>query len=528
MVFDVLTVENTRKVDEIMIKKMGIPGIFLMENAGRSVAQAIREYFKGLFPLKVIVVSGKGNNGGDGFVTARHLANYGSNVKVFVLCKKSELKGDAKYHYNLLKKYENINVIHFNGKRNFLDELIEDVYSSDLVVDAIFGTGFKGEVKGLYREIIRIINEMSQFVVSIDIPSGINGNSSTPKGDHVEANMTIALGSLKPAHIFPPAEDACGEVYVGKIGAEERIFRDYSEFKLVNYELASITFRERPLDSHKGVYGHTVIIGGSYGKAGAVYLSAISALKAGAGLVTIVEPNSIYPITASHSPEIMHFPVRDKNGMIDPAEISKIVEFLEDKDSVVIGPGMGVDKKFKDFILKIVNTTDIPVIIDADGLNNLGTDVRKLRREDVFLTPHPGEFIRISGYDETSIMENRWLSGLKFHNETELNFVLKGYRSTVFLGGIGYVVKHGNPGMATAGSGDVLSGILGGLLGSHYPEVLTSDYKFLSGVLLHSVAGDIASEKIGEESITAMDIVENIAQAIDLIKGKDEEIHKHE
>ncbi len=528
MVFNILSVENTRKVDEIMIKEMGVPGILLMENAGRSVAQAIREYFEDQSPLRVVVVSGKGNNGGDGFVTARHLANYGNDVKIFVLCKKNELKGDAKYHYNLLKKYENIDIVHFDGKPRFLDELVDDAYNSDIVVDAIFGTGFKGEVRGIYREIIRIINEMSQFIVSIDIPSGINGDTATPEGEHVEANMTIALGSLKPAHIFPPAEDACGEVYVGSIGAEEKIFRDYSEFKLVNYKLAYLTFEERPLDSHKGTYGHTVIIGGSYGKAGAVYLSAISALKAGAGLVTIVQPNSIYQITASYLPEIMHFPVRDKNGMIDPSELPRILRFLEDKDSIVIGPGMGVDRRFRDFILEIVNSTDIPVVIDADGLNNLETDVRKLRKENVYLTPHPGEFIRISGYDKYTVMENRWLSGLKFHNETGLNFVLKGYRSTVFLGGIGYVVKHGNPGMATAGSGDVLSGILGGLLGSYHPEDLNQDYKFLSGVILHSVAGDIASENKGEESMTAMDIVENIGPAIDLIKGKDEEIHEHE
>ncbi len=523
----VLSTKKSREIDRIMMDKFLVPGEILMENAGRSIANAIFEKFETITLKEFTVVCGKGNNGGDGFVIARHLLNKGSRVNVFIIAKEEELKGDALFHYKILKNYTK-NIMFYDGSDEFFNELKTSILNSDATVDAIFGTGFKGEVKGKYKEIIEIINELSNYTVSVDIPSGIGGDDVTPKSKtHIFADITIALASLKPANIFPPAEYVCGEVYIGDISANQSIISKEADFILTDSSQFLGFFDERELNSHKGTFGHVVIVGGSYGKAGAVALSAMSSQKAGAGLVTVIEPERIYPIVASYYPEIMHFPVKEKNGMIDPGEYSKILKFIEDKDAVVIGPGMGLDKDFREFILNLVNKTNIPFVIDADALNNLKEDVRLLRKENVILTPHPGEFERISGYTKSSIKENRWYKGLDFLKETGINFILKGYRTTIYTNELkegGYIITAGNPGMATGGSGDSLSGILGAFLARKDRDEYPFTSKIIAGTYIHALSGDLAAEEKGEESLTAEDIANYIPQAIKKVKKEHENL----
>ncbi len=524
----ILSVKNSRKVDEIAFNDYKFHSPLLMENAGRSVVEAIETSYGDVSDKQITVVSGKGNNGGDGMVVARHLYNRGANVVLILLTSPSKLKGDPKINYRILKNY-NIEIIKIISEKQ-IKKLSESIIESDIIVDAIFGTGFKGEASGFYKKIIDEINKNANFIVSIDIPSGINGDDISPKGTHIFADMTVSLANLKPAHIFPPAEEYCGDVFVGDIGIPIEIIENNALFKMVDEEDFLELLLERERDTHKGSFGHTVVIGGSYDKSGAIALATKAALRVGAGLVSAAIPKSIIERVATLNPEIMYLPLEEKEGLISEDNINKLLLFLEDKSSVVIGPGMGVSSGLKNLILNIIEKTDIPMVIDADALNNLKEDVRKIRRDNIVLTPHPGEFERISGFDKKEIKRNRWFKGVEFSRETDLNIVLKGYKTLIGFGKTEkfYINPTGNPGMATGGTGDVLSGILGGLLAQNNSSI-SFKARILGGVFLHSLAADLAVGEIGEESLIASDIIDYLPYAFEYLKeGEDEEFEDDE
>ncbi len=518
----VLSVKNSRKVDEIAFNDYKFQSSLLMENAGRSVVDAIENSFGEVEDTDIVVISGKGNNGGDGMVTARHLYNRGANVTLFLLTSPSKLKGDPRINYKILKNY-NIEIIKIL-KVNDIKKLSQYLNNADMVVDAIFGTGFKGIVSGFYEKIIKDINDKSKFTVSIDIPSGINGDIINPEGEHIFADLTVSLANLKPAHVLPPSEEYCGEVFIGDIGIPQEIVEKNSLFKMIDEEDFMELLLDRELDTHKGTYGHTVIIGGSRDKSGAVALAAKAALRVGAGLVSVAVPESIIDRISSNTPEIMYFPLKEKNGLISSENEEALLKFLKDKSSIVIGPGMGVSPELKRLILNLINKTDLPVVIDADALNNLGEGIKDIRKENIVLTPHPGEFERISGIDKSEIKKNRWIKGIEFAEKNGFNLILKGYKTLIGFGKTKefFVNPTGNPGMATGGTGDVLSGILGGLLSSN-DSLIGFKAKILGGVFIHSLAADLAVNRIGDQSLIASDIIDYLPVAFDYLKTGGEE-----
>jgi len=515
----ILSVKGSRQVDNISINDYNFPSEFLMENAGRSITESIQNEFGSVENRVCSIISGKGNNGGDGIVIARHLYNAGAKVNLILLTSPSNLKGDPKTNFNIIKNYDIKIIVSENiddWKKN-----LEIIKKSEISVDAIFGTGFKGKLKGFYRDVVKDINLNSNIIVSVDVPSGVNGDNINPESDSIRADLTIALANYKMAHVFPPAENHSSKSLVGNIGIPPEIIIKNALFKLIDLNDFSDLFAQRESNSHKGTFGHTVILGGSKGKSGAISMAALAALRSGTGLVTIASPESIVQKIASFSPEIMYFPLEEEKGMISKNNYNKIIKFLFDKDSLVIGPGMDTSEDLKNIILKIINNVDIPVVVDADGLNNLGPEIQKIDKKNIVYTPHPGEFKRISNFSKKEIKENRWLKGIEFAKKYNLNLVLKGYKTLVCFGNqkTGYINPTGNPGMASGGTGDVLSGILGAFL-SLQDTSISFDSRILGGVFIHSLAGDLASIEIGEQSLIATDILDFLPKAFCSLKNE--------
>ena len=518
----VLSVKDSRAVDSIAMNDYKFPSELLMENAGRSVVDAIESRFGSVEGKVITVVSGKGNNGGDGIVVARHLHNRGAIVFLILLTSPSKLKGDPKINFKILKNYDiEIYTATTEKKWEKLSDLLD---ISEIAVDAIFGTGFKGKVEGFYRKIIDDINKRANTIVSIDIPSGINGDEPFPEGEHILADLTVSMASFKPAHILPPSEEYCGHTVIGDIGIPLEIIEEKALYRILSPDDFPSFPYERDNNSHKGTYGHTVILGGSRDKSGAVVMAAKAALRAGAGLVTVASISSVIERVANSIPEAMFFKLDENNGLISGKDADKFINFLDDKTSLVIGPGMGVSKGLKSFMEKILKKVQIPIIIDADGLNNLKKDVKRFSRDNIVFTPHPGEFGRISGIKKESLSKNRWIEGIKFAKETGLNLVLKGYKTLISFGGKNsYINPAGNPGMATGGSGDVLSGILGGVLAQKLSQSNFQEAVLFS-VFIHSLAADLAAIEKSEESLIATDIIEYMPKAFKYLRENEEEI----
>ncbi len=522
----VLTVKDSRAVDSIAMGDYRFPSELLMENAGRSVVDAIENSFGEVEGKLITIVSGKGNNGGDGIVVARHLYNRGAIVYLILLTSPSKLNRDPRINYKILKNY-NVDIFIVKDEKKW-KKYLDLIEESDIVVDAIFGTGFKGSVKGFYNAVIRDINDKAKAIVSIDIPSGINGDTLIPEGNHIYADLTVSMASFKPAHVLPHSEEYCGHTVVGDIGIPPEIIQERALFKILSPEDFPFFPIERDLNSHKGDFGHLVILGGSRDKSGAVIMAAKAALRAGAGLVTVASVPSVIERVANSVPEAMFYPLEERDGLIYCKDQKEFLNFLKDKTALVIGPGMGVSDELKKLILKLTKELSIPIIIDADGLNNLKEGVKKIKKRNIVFTPHPGEFERISGIKKEKIKNNRWVEGIEFSKKYGTNLVLKGYKTLICFGdGDCYVNPAGNPGMATGGSGDVLSGILGGILAQKEASSLFES-SVLFSVFIHSLAADLAVGEKGEDSLIATDIIDYLPKAFGYLRedyeGYDEEV----
>lgn len=503
-----------REIDRKAINDIGIPGIVLMENAGRSAFEEISKRFPDLRKKKISILCGKGNNGGDGFVIARHLINNGITPDIYLFGNESDVKGDARINLSiLLKMGVKINTI--NNEDDW-DKFKENIKDSEIIIDSIFGTGFQGRLEGLWEKIFADINSYRGFKVAIDIPSGLSSDTFMVKEPSFRADLTITMAAPKIPHVFPPASEKVGEFVVADIGIPQFLFENSSYFlELITEEriLNSKIFKKRKRDSHKGDYGHVVVIAGSMGKTGAAVLAGLSVLKAGAALVTIATPKSCLPIIASSSPEIMTFPLEEtEDGTISEVSLPAILKFVEDKDAVILGPGITTNPSTVEFVIEFLKNSKIPTIVDADGINSIATFPSIVKgKSHIALTPHPGEFGRVLKITPRDILNNRIDIVRHFAMENGCFIVLKGWRTLIGEPeGRVFVNPTGNPGMATGGSGDVLSGILGGFL-AQTRDILES---LILGVYLHGLSGDIGAEKKGEISLTAMDILENLPDAI--------------
>ncbi|MFO7153050.1 MAG: NAD(P)H-hydrate dehydratase [Bacillota bacterium] len=506
-----------REIDKRAIEVYGVPGIVLMENACRAVAVAAKRridevYGKKNFPLKVAVVCGKGNNGGDGFGAARHLANMGFEVSVFLASPSGEVSGDAAVN---LKVTKNMGIPVIELKDTDGPDKIRGIFEGfHSIVDALFGTGLRGEVKGLPRELIEAINASGLPVIAVDIPSGICGRTGRVLGAAVRADVTVTMGLLKVGLLLYPGAAYAGRVVVVDIGIPRRVFDEFeAEALLLMPELVESWVRPPAPDAHKGDMGRVFILAGSRGMTGAAALSGLGAARCGAGLVTLGVPESLNDILEVKVTEVMTLPLPDTGeGTLSEKALEPALEFARRCDAVVLGPGLSRHRETEKFVRSFVAECERPMVIDADGINNLSgaPEILKDARAPVVLTPHPGEMARLLSTTPREVQQNRWDAVRRAGDTFGCTVVLKGARTLIYSpGNPVYVNPTGNPGMATGGSGDVLAGMIGALLGRGLDALEAS----AAAVYLHGLAGDAAAEKKGEIPLVAGDIVENIPEA---------------
>ena len=517
-----LTAAQMRAMDSYAIDTLGIPGMVLMENAGRCVVDTIEEYFEPEEPLRVAIFCGKGNNGGDGFVVARHLAQRGHYPVAYLLCPRGDLKGDAAANAEIAARIGlDIREVPDGEAVAGIDF---DARDFDLVVDAIFGTGLDSAVRGHTLGAVDMINASGLPVVAVDLPSGLNADSGVLLGPAVEADLTVTFAYTKIAHVLPPAESLTGEVVVADISIPAAGEGDDLNTYLLTDELVAPLIQPREPGSHKGTYGHLLAVAGSLGKGGAAAMVGRSALLAGAGLVTVGVPVSLTGILESSVLETMTLPLPQAEGGVIAAEALEVVlEALDDKTALAFGPGIGVAPATVELVRGLVEKVKVPMVIDADGVNAFAGEREKLRSDsaDIIITPHPGEMARLLGVGIDDVQADRIGVARKVATENGVFVVLKGYRTVVAApSGAVYVNMSGNPGMATAGSGDVLTGLVAGLVAQRDVPPLEAA---LVGVYVHGLAGDLAAEFHGEISLTAGDIMAAVSEAFLELTEEDED-----
>ena len=508
--------EQMREIDRTAIEELGIPGIVLMENAALKVLEQIKDSESDITYKSIIIFCGKGNNGGDGFAVARHLFNMGANVLVVLLGDKKEIKGDALTNYSIIEKL-GVKIVEVKDDTH-LEEIAASLYLCDLVIDAILGTGTKGRITGVTGDVIQLINFSGRHTISIDIPSGINGDTGEICGDSVSADRTVTFVLPKIGLFSYPAADYVGKLIVADISIPNRIIQAQNiNINIVEKEYIKDLLPVRRRDSNKGDYGSSFIVAGSEGMAGAAAMTALACLRTGSGLVTLGVPRTLSGILAAKLTEAMVLPLEDdENGVISVNSIVTIVDKANRADVVVVGPGLSGNESIISVTEAILSESYSPVVVDADGINALSTNINVLKqcKCPVILTPHPGEMSRLTGLTVQHIQANRIEIARSFAQEWNVYLVLKGARTiTAFPDGSIYINSTGNPGMATGGTGDALAGMIASLVG----QGISIGDAAVAGVYLHGLSGDIAASSKGEYSLIATDLIEAIPSAIQTI-----------
>ncbi len=508
-----LNAAESRELDRISQENYGIPSYSLMTRAGEAVASALVERFPDA-AADVLVVAGKGNNGGDGFVAARRLIQDGFAVRAVLVGRAADLKGDAARAYAEFRASGG-KAIEAPGESS-LDSALR--IRPGAVVDAIFGTGLNAEVKDGPRRAIELVNSFAVPTVAVDIPSGVNSDTGAVMGAAVQASLTVTFGFAKFGHVSYPGAGRCGALQIADIGFAPRAIDELSPRGrfLERADLRHL-IRARPVDAHKGMYGHPLVIAGSRGKSGAVLLASRAALRTGAGLVTAAVPESIQPIVAAGQAELMTEPIADRDGHFDGAHAPAALKMLLDgKNALIVGPGIGVSddtKRLIEWLISDASERERPMLIDADGLNALaaiGCEALKRARGAAVLTPHPGEAARLLGVTPALINDDRVSAARTLAERTGATVLIKGARSVIASpDGAIYVNSTGNPGMSTPGMGDALSGMVGALLGQHLRPL---DALAL-GVFLHGYAADRVAARMGRVGYIAGDLIDELPAA---------------
>ncbi len=508
----VLDAAQMREADRRTIDDIGIPSPVLMENAGRQVVGAIVEAFGPLVGARVAVVAGRGNNGGDGFVVARVLTGCGVDVSVFLLGSAADVRGDARLNLEVLGRL-NVAVTEVADRAAWAAHR-DSVLSADLIVDALFGTGLASALDGVARQIVEDLNDSDVPVVAVDLPSGLSGSTHVPPGPHVQASMTVTFAAPKVPLVLMPARASAGDVVVADIGIPQDVIVSLGGpwLELVEGEHVRDVLPDRPPETHKGQVGHVLIVAGSRGKTGAAHLAAVGALRSGAGLVTVATPASCVPIVAAMGAEYMTVPLpEDENGTVSADALPAILACQA--DVIAVGPGLGTGSGTTAVVAGLLAASDRPLVLDADALNVLSASRGPLagRSRTVVLTPHPGEMARLSGVTTADVQADRIAVATRVAAETRASVILKGHQTLVVTpsGRVG-VNPTGNPGMATGGSGDVLSGTVAAWLG----QLADVEDACRLAVYLHGAAGDLAAERHGEVSMTAGDLADCLGEAI--------------
>jgi len=506
------TSSQMKDLDSKSIKNFNIPDIVLMENASKAAFITIKKYFGNVENKKVYVFAGLGNNGGDALALARHLFNTGAVVLVGLVAHPDNLNPSPKVNYEILSSM-NVPIEIINNVND-----VNDVFLAhcDIIIDGLFGIGLSRNIEGVFYDIIEKINNSSAYKVALDIPSGINADNGEMLGIAVKADLTVTFALAKPGHFLYPGKEFCSQLEIVDISTPKILI---DEFKPTFNALVKGDFylEDRPKNSHKGNFGHVAIVGGSIGKSGAVILSSLACLRTGAGLVSAVIPNCINTAFESSCIEAMSYPVCDNEGFFSKESFSSIIDFVKDKDVICFGMGLGV---FDGAIELLKNLIELgkPMVIDADGLNVLSqnTDILKLAKSKIVLTPHPKEFSRLIKQPTSYVIKNRLKLIKDFANNYNVIVVLKMADTLISDGDCIYINTTGNPGLATGGSGDVLSGIIASLISQGKNAICASKL----GVYIHGLSADLALNQYCENALLPTDVINYITKAIEMLKTK--------
>jgi NAD(P)H-hydrate epimerase len=512
----ILTAAEMKEVDRLTIARYQVAGLALMENAGRAVAEFIQSRFRDLPSRRIVVLCGKGNNGGDGFVAARHLRKAGATPQVFLVGKPSELKGDAATNLNRWMKAGKL-----NPDAALSSEFFAKLPPGSIVVDALLGTGVRGVVEGRLRDVIDAVNEREsgRYVVAVDIPSGSQADTGDVEGAAIVADYTITFTAPKPGLVDREGGHRVGSLHVRRIGSPPELIDEIGKGSLrwsEPAEFAPFAF-PRKADGNKGDYGHALVVAGSVGKSGAAVLASWAALRTGAGLVTVATPEPILPIVAAHTPEIMTEPLAaTRAGTISERSLEGglFAKILSGKRALALGPGLTTQSETQTFIRTVVGDRSVPIVLDADGLNAFAGRASELKHSEghLCITPHPGEMARLLGITAREVQARRVELTQQAARDWNAVVVLKGASTVIGApDGNAYINSTGNPGMATGGTGDVLTGMLAGLTAqfgaSDWPRLLAF------GAYLHGLAGDIAYADSGKAPLMASDLIRAIPGA---------------
>lgn len=511
----IVNADQMRELDRRASQEFGVPSIILMENAGMRAFDLIYSILCETGAHRVAIVCGRGNNGGDGFVVARHLHQVSAEVQAFLVGKKEEVKGDARVNLEIAEK-SGIPVAEIKD----IGSLRKALAHSDLIVDALFGTGIKGEITGLSGEVIDAINACGRPVVAIDLPSGLDADTGQICGRCVVADATVTFGLPKIGLATYPGAQYAGEVNVVDIGIPPIAFETsgintfYTEDEDVLDRLPI-----RPIDAHKGTFGHAAIIAGSVGLTGAAAMTAVAAVRIGAGLVTLGVPESLNDILEAKVTEVMTIPMPETaERSFSKNAVGKALELIARCDAVAIGPGLGRNPETVEFIHKLLPEIEIPMVIDADGLNAIAEDVSVFAKlkAPLVITPHPGEMSRLTGTTTQIVQSNRLSAALDTAKRFGSVLVLKGAGTVISSpDGQAWINSTGSPAMASGGTGDVLTGSIVGLLAQGLSPLDAA----ICSVYIHGRAGEIAAEEIGESGVAATDLLPLLTRVMKELKA---------
>ena len=517
----VLNTAQMGAADQRTIDEIGIPSVVLMENAGRQVVAAMEQQLGPLAAQRAAVVCGKGNNGGDGFVVARVLEAKGVETRVYLLVPASDIQGDARVNLSALDAV-GVPVVDVAEPDAWAAELSE-ITASDVVVDALFGTGLTRPVDGHWRTVVGDLNACGVPIVSVDLPSGLSADTARLIGETIDASLTVTLGAPKLPLLVPPAATQAGHVVVADIGIPDTVLEtlDGPRVEVINSAWARGQVVPRSDDIHKGDCGRVLVVAGSTGKTGAAQLAALGALRSGAGLVTVATPRVCQSVVSTLMPEYMTVGLaHTADGVVSADAVETIL--AERCDVLAVGPGLGQSAGARAFVRALVDRTRMPLVLDADGLNAFADDAAGLvgrDGRDLVITPHPGEMARLMGTTVDHVQTHRVEVARELATTRALYVVLKGARTVVATPqGTVLINVTGNPGMATAGTGDVLAGVVAAWLA----RLLDAETACALGVFLHGLAGDLAAAEQSEVALIASDLADHLGPAVLALTSEDE------
>lgn len=509
-----LTSEQMQEADKLTINELGIPGAVLMENAGAGLHRALWEKVPGLREKSVLVLAGAGNNGGDGFVLARKLLLDGVRVTVFLMGEEAKLKGDARLNQQVYAKLHGKTVE--VTKESNLGAFDARLTHTDIVVDALFGTGLTREVTGLPATLIERINARNKPVMAVDIPSGISADDGAILGTAFKAEWTVTFAAEKIGHRQYPGAGLCGEVILIPIDIPPVFIETPTNATALNIP-GDLTIPRRPPEGHKGTFGHLLVVAGSVGKAGAAVLTASGALRTGPGLVTVATPRTAQPQVAAQLTEAMTLALPEKSGHLGAGSINAMLDQKLRLAAIAMGPGLGTSRAVFATVLELASRNDVPVVIDADAINVIPKKSQRLRQivkersAPIVLTPHPGELARLIGVKVEEIQADRLGIARKLAEKWGLWLVLKGAGSVIAApDGRAWINATGNSGLGSGGSGDLLTGIIGGLLAQSWPV----ESAVRMGVWLHGKAADEAIAETGPAGLMASDLLPHVRRIL--------------